>query len=202
MNPKLIIIAGMPATGKSTVARKIAAAFSFPILEKDDIKEEMFDTIGYADLAEKRRLDVAANAILLRCAESVLKNGTSLIVVNNFDSNMSDRVQSMIQRCGCDTVTVFLNGDPDVLYERYVARDQRGVRHQGHTFIDRYPPLPGDDTTRSMTREYFADRFEKNGMADFRLSGARIDVDATDPEKTDVEKLIADIRGFLKEDHA
>lgn len=198
----LIIIAGLPATGKSTLAGKLSAAFGYPVLEKDDLKEELFDTLGYADLVAKRKLDLAANAVLLRAVEALLSRDTSLIVVNNFDSNMSERVQQMIDRCGARTVTVFLNGDPDVLYERYVARDKRAVRHQGHTFIDRYPPLPGDDTTRSMTREYFADRFEKNGMADFRLSGARIDVDATDPEKTDVEKLIADIRGFLEEDHA
>ena len=197
MNPKLIIIAGMPATGKSTVARKIAAAFAFPILEKDDIKEEMFDTIGYADLAEKRRLDVAANAILLRCAESVLKNGTSLIVVNNFDSNMSGRVQEMIERCGCDTVTVFLNGDPDVLHARYVARDKANSRHLGHTFIDRYPPKEGDPIGLPMTREYFADRFERHGMADFTIGGARIDLDATYPEKTDVAALIEQIRTLI-----
>ena len=71
----LIIIAGMPATGKSTLARSLSEAFSFPILEKDDIKEEMFDTVGYRDLAEKRALDVAANAILLRCSEAVLSKG-------------------------------------------------------------------------------------------------------------------------------
>ena len=67
---KLIIIAGMPATGKSTLARALSENFSFPVLEKDDIKEEMFDTVGYRDLTEKRALDVAANAILLRCTEA------------------------------------------------------------------------------------------------------------------------------------
>jgi cytidylate kinase len=53
----LIIIAGMPATGKSTIAKKIAGKLGLPILEKDDIKEELFDTVGYKDLAEKRMLE-------------------------------------------------------------------------------------------------------------------------------------------------
>ncbi len=192
-----IIIAGMPATGKSTLARKLSATFGYPVLEKDEIKEALFDTIGYADLGEKRKLDIIANAVLLRCAGSVLKSGTSLIAVNNFDKNMSDEVGRLIDDCGANAVTVFLNGDPDVLYERYVARDKRGVRHQGHTFIDRYPPKEGDDTTRSMTREYFADRFEKNGMAEFVLKGVRIDVDATDLDKIDVAQIAADVKRAL-----
>lgn len=195
----LIIIAGMPATGKSTIAKKIAGKLGLPILEKDDIKEELFDTVGYKDLAEKRMLDRAATAVLLRCTESVLKSGQSLIIVNNFESNMREKVQQMIDSCACSSVMVFLDGDPEVLYARYVERDSKRSRHMGHTFIDRYPPLPGDDIYRSMTREYFRDRFENSGMADFKLDGVRIDVDATYPNDIDVEALTNKIKNALAE---
>lgn len=197
---QLIIIAGMPAAGKSTVARKVSQAFGYPILEKDDIKEELFDTVGYRDLTEKRMLDTAATAVLMRCAEAVLKTGTSLILVNNFESTRSGEVQAMIDRCGCRSLTVFLGGDADVLHARYVERDKKGVRHLGHTFIDRYPPLPGDELGKPMTREYFADRFEKQGMADFKISGPRIEVDATYPENVDIDGLIAKIRSAFEEE--
>ena len=49
-----------------------------------------------------------------------------------------------------------------------------------------------------MTREEFADKFEKLGMADFKISGPRIEVDATYPEKIDVEDLINKIRQSLE----
>ncbi len=194
----LVIIAGMPATGKSTLAKKISHQLSAPILEKDEIKEELFDTVGYKDLTEKRMLDRAATAVLLRCTEAILSSGDSLIIVNNFESNMSETVSSMIDRCGCSAVTVFLGGDADVLHQRYVERDKRHSRHQGHTFIDRYPPLPGDDVDRSMTREYFRDRFENSGMADFKIGGARIEVDATYPDKIDVDALVCAIKSALE----
>lgn len=193
MSARLIIVAGMPATGKSTLARKLAAAFDMPILEKDEIKEALFDTVGYADLAAKRALDRGAAAVLLYTARVALQSGSSLIMVNNFDANMRDDVQGMIDACDCRAVTVFLGGDPDVLYERYVARDGRRERHLGHTFIDRYPPKEGDVLGLPMTRKYFADRFEGHGMADFRLDGPRIEVDATYPERIDIARLIEEI---------
>ena len=43
----LIIIAGMPATGKSTAAAAVSKAFGYPIIEKDNIKEGLKRTGGY-----------------------------------------------------------------------------------------------------------------------------------------------------------
>ncbi len=196
---KLLIVAGMPAAGKSTIAKKIGAALGFPILEKDEVKEELFDTLGYADRTEKRRLDLASNAVLMRNAEGLLKSGCNLILVNNFPKAMEETVQKMIDRCGCKCAMVFLGGDNDVFYHRYVKRDQMHLRHIGHSFIHRYPPQPGDDLNISMTREDFAEIFEKNGMAEFQLNGPRIDVDATYPEKIDVENLIDEICRALED---
>ena len=53
----VIILAGMPATGKSTLAAKLQQKFCYPILEKDFIKEGLFDTLGFSCYAEKRALD-------------------------------------------------------------------------------------------------------------------------------------------------
>ena len=195
---KLVIVAGLPATGKSTLAKKIGSALGLPVLEKDEIKEELFDTVGYADLREKRALDNAAGAILLRCAEPLLQNGCSLLIVNNFDSAGKKALEEMILRVGCQCVTVFLGGDPDVLWQRYVERDKKRLRHMGHTFIDRYPPKDGDDIYATMPREYFAERFERQGMGDFELSGARIDLDATDPASIDVDALIIKVRKLIE----
>lgn len=191
---KTIIIAGMPASGKTTVSKRLSEVFGFPILEKDAIKEELFDVIGFQEYSQKRLMDVAATAVLLRCADSLLASGSSLIMVNNFRDTVQQQVQDMLDRSGSKCVTVFFSGDADVFYRRYVERDLRHERHLGHVLQDRYPPLPGDPLEYTMTREEFAEKFEKLGMADFRIDGARIEVDATHPEHIDVDKLIADIR--------
>ena len=200
---RVIIIAGMPASGKSTVAKKLGAAFGYPILEKDDLKEALFDTVGFECYAEKRRLDLAAAAVLLRAADAMLKAGTSLIIVNNFRTDMEEAVQQMLDSNKCSCVTVFFTGNADVFYKRYVERDLAHARHLGHIVQDHYPPHPGDITDYAMTRAEFAEKFEKLGMADFRINGKRIEVDATDPGLIDVSGLINEIKkAFFEMEHS
>lgn len=195
----IIIIAGMPASGKSTIAMKLSKAFGYPILEKDAIKEELFDVIGFNNYAEKRRHDVAATSVLLRCVDALLTSGSSLICVNNFRPEVSQRLEEILKRNQSHCVTVFFDGDADEFYKRYVERDEKHLRHLGHVLQEHYPPLPGDSLDYTMSRQEFVEKFEQLGMADFRISGPRIEVDATYPEKIDVEKLIVDIREALEE---
>ncbi|MBQ1525058.1 MAG: AAA family ATPase, partial [Firmicutes bacterium] len=82
----LIIIAGMPASGKSTAAAAVSKAFGYPIIEKDYIKEGLFDVLGFENYQQKRALDYAANETLLRVLKAMLKADVSVIVDNNFDT--------------------------------------------------------------------------------------------------------------------
>ena len=95
-------------------------------------------------------------------------------------------------------VTVFFGGDNEVFYRRYVERDRLHLRHLGHVVQDHYPLREGDSPDHDMTREEFREKFEKRGMGGFRVRGARIDIDATEPAQIDMERLIADIREALK----
>lgn len=187
---RLIILAGMPATGKSTLAAGLAQHFGFPVFEKDAIKECLFDAIGFECYAEKRRLDIAANAVLLQQMEQMLKAGRSLIVDNNFDAESAQKLAKLLEAYSVDCVTVFLSGDPQTLYERYFARDKQGKRHLGHAMQTHYPPHDGESTEFAMTREGFDERFVKRGMNLMTWGGKRIDLDATYPEKIDINQLI------------
>ena len=48
-----ILVAGMPASGKSTIAVRISEALGIPMLSKDSIKEVLFDDLGFHSRAEK-----------------------------------------------------------------------------------------------------------------------------------------------------
>ena len=190
---RLILIAGMPASGKSTVAQKLSRRFGIPVLEKDAIKEELFDTLGFSDYSQKRALDVAATAVLLRIADSLLAGGTSFILVNNFRADAADEVKGLLNKYDVRCVTVFFRGDGDVFYQRYAERDQNRARHMGHALQTHYPPREGDPITYTMTRKEFAEKFEDLGMDRFDAGTPRIEIDATYPETIDLDALAAEI---------
>lgn len=195
---ELIILAGMPATGKSTIAKEVQAHFGFPILEKDTIKEALFDTIGFEGYPAKRQLDVASNEILIRLIRSMIQANQSVIVDNNFDEESAEKLRLLLDEHPVRTVTVFLSGDPQVLYERYVARDSAGMRHLGHAMQTNYPPHEGESTVFHMTRDGFDDRFVRRKMDNQTWGGERISVDATWPEKINLKELILQIEEKLE----
>ena len=194
----LIIIAGMPATGKSTAAAALSKGFGYPIIEKDDIKEGLFDVLGFENYAQKRALDHAANDVLLRVLEAMLKADSSVIIDNNFDTRSGEKLRALIEEYRPNCVTVFLNGDPQALYERYCERDRAQKRHLGHVLQDHYPPRAGDDLRYTMTREEFDEKFFKRGMAEFSCPGDRIDVDTTDLGKVSFEALVGQVWELLR----
>ncbi len=193
----IIILAGLPATGKSTLAKKLQKSFPWPILEKDRIKEGLFDTIGFTCYDEKRRLDAAATEVLFRVMESLIKAGCSMIIDNNFAKEQALELEALMKKYSLTPVTVFLSGDPKVLYERYVARDSAQRRHLGHAMQDHYPPHPGEEISFSMSYEGFSWRFLERGMDELSWSGPSIRVDATYPGNIDVQQLTLKIREAL-----
>ena len=63
-----ILVAGMPASGKSTIAVRISESLGISMLSKDSIKEVLFDDLGFHSRAEKVQLGTAAMHILYYAA--------------------------------------------------------------------------------------------------------------------------------------
>lgn len=194
----IIVLTGMPATGKSTVCRALTREFGFPIVEKDAIKEQLFDTLGFSCYAEKRALDHAANAVVIHMVERILEAGGSAIVDNNFDTESGRKFSALLERYAPRCACVFLRGDLDVLHERYTKRDNSHQRHLGHVLQEHYPPREGDSLYYTMTKDEFYEKFMKRGMDSFTCPGGRIEVDTTDFSRVDTEAIVAEVKKMLQ----
>jgi predicted kinase len=82
--PLLVVVTGMPSSGKTTVAEGLAARLSLPLLAKDGIKESLYESLGADDVAASARLGTAAYALIFRLAGTMLSRSVSLIVEANF----------------------------------------------------------------------------------------------------------------------
>ena len=119
----LILIAGLPATGKSRFASYLQQRLNIPLLCKDSIKEILFDTIGFQSHDEKTKLNHAALESLYYAARQILAAGSSVILENNFEWYALPGLEQMIAAYGCEPITIFFGGDERVIYRRYVERN-------------------------------------------------------------------------------
>src|SRR5665213_3337034 len=54
---------GLPGSGKTTLAGKLANSLNLPLIAKDHFKEILFDTMGIGDRARSRKIGQAAIAL-------------------------------------------------------------------------------------------------------------------------------------------
>lgn len=174
-----ILIAGLPATGKSTFADLLSRELGVPCLSKDAIKESLFDTLGFQSRAEKVKLGEAAYRILLDQAESMLKNGLTIALENNFEDSSRAPLMAMLEKTDAKPVTVMFDGDLAAIHARFLKRNQSPERHRGHVVNTRYPEIEPAPYS-ALPLEAFAAGMEARGYRRFDVGEPRLMVDTTD----------------------
>ena len=195
----LILIAGLPGTGKTTFARYLSGKMNVPMASKDILKEHLFDTLGFKNRNEKVALGIAAADILYHFAEIHLEIGQPVILENNFENVSKPGLLKLIEKFKCKTVTVRFQTDPAVLAERFKIRDSLPERHRGHVVNTQYPEArgPGQDPLSYESAEIYPASYftamNERGMAVFTVGGPLIIVDTTDFSKISYESIYDEI---------
>ena len=128
--PLVVIVTGLPCTGKTTIARQIAAAHGLPLATKDEYKELLFDVLGWGDRAQSRCLGLAAVGVLDLFTQSHVRATQPCVVECNYKPEAAAGLIGLQQRHPFRPFQVVCRTDGSVLLERFAART--GTRHPGH----------------------------------------------------------------------
>lgn len=112
--------------------------------------------------------------------------GRDLLIENNFEEESLEPMRNLLEKYGCDAITVRFQGDIETIYSRFLDRERSPDRHPGHIRNDHYPA--DDPPSTTLTLEQFAEGAARRGFARFSL-GRLIEVDATDLARVDYESI-------------
>ncbi len=133
MSAQLILVTGAPGSGKSTLAARLAARYDCALLDKDTIKEALFDVLGSGDARWSRALSDASFAVLFALAAPLLARGLSLLLEGNFRPGEHEQPLGRLlaaQPLACAQVLV--SAPAEVRAARLAARARDPGRHAGH----------------------------------------------------------------------
>ena len=141
---RVVLVNGVPASGKTTVARAVADAKGCPLLALDTIKEAFFAHLGTGDRDFNRLLGRASyQAIFAAIAE--FPAGTTTVVDAWFGFQPLDVLQSHLARAGITRVAeIWCHAPPEMIGERYRARlAHRHAGHLGESYVPELVQLAG-----------------------------------------------------------
>jgi len=172
--PLIVVVTGMPAAGKTTVAESLSRALALPVIARDTIKERLYDTLGVGDLEWSGRLGGAAFALLFDLARVLIESGHALILEANFFRGSEPRFFALPEH---RVMQIHCDAPLDILVARYTNRP----RHQGHHDAEKLKELPT--------------RFQSGVHEPLDLPGNLIRIDTS--QRVDVDAIAAQVRGHI-----
>jgi predicted kinase len=123
VRPPLIMVSGLPGTGKSFFCRKLVEKLPFLILASDALRKVLFPAPQYND-QENKRLFSACHVLI----EELLRKGIPVIFdATNLLEHHREYLYRAAQRAGAKLILVWVEAPPEVARQRLLAREKAAI---------------------------------------------------------------------------
>jgi predicted kinase len=185
MGALLTIVTGPSAAGKTSLAERLSVDLAIPLIAKDAIKEQLFNSLGWSDRAWSRKLGGASYDLIWLLAERILAANVPAIIEGNFRGTVAEtQLRTIAARVDCRFFQINCWADADILIERYRERVKIGDRHPGHL----------DDSTDPALREQLAG----GGYEPLDIGGDVHELNMNDKDAIDYDRILRRVRARLK----
>ncbi len=121
VSPVLVVVSGLPGTGKSYFCRKLAERLDMVILESDSLRKQLFLSPTY-DKEESTQLFRACHGLV----EELLRKGINVALdATNLEEHNRERLYHIADQAGVKLVIVRMEAPPEVVRQRLERRVMR-----------------------------------------------------------------------------
>jgi predicted kinase len=141
---KLIIICGLPGTGKTTLADELSKKTGIFCLHKDSIKEVFYEGLNRSTLEDSKKLGNPSVKAILRLAEENLIRGIDVILESPFNFPDDEKIfKKWKDKYDLSIFTIILQLDEAERERRFTSRERHRSHHDKER-IRNYREAPGD----------------------------------------------------------
>jgi predicted kinase len=185
--PLLIIVNGLPGSGKTTLSKRLAGDVGLPVFARDSVYEALYDALACDSNGRPPLLGSASFALLYHVAGTVLSAGNPLIIEGFFGRSDERSAELLRLRHTCDfePFQIICKADGRVLLERFLARAVSGDRHPGHRDMD--------------WLEHNEERLLLGQLAPLAVGGQIVEIDTTTPQHFSYSYVLQRVQAALSD---
>lgn len=136
MKPYLIIVCGLPCTGKTTLANELSKKLGIFCLHKDTVKKSLYESMGMNSLEYSIKIGYPSVKTIMELAKENLARGISVIIESPFNfPDEGKRFSDWKKKYNLSVFSVIMQLNEDERKKRFLRRERDKSHHDNERKI-------------------------------------------------------------------
>jgi hypothetical protein len=125
--PFLIVLSGLPASGKSTLARQLQTALHLPLIDKDDILAPFNNHLNPTSIEQKRLLSASADEAFVTLAQKLNRGIICSFWHHPGATNTPGTATDWLRLMPGKVLEIYCHCSAETAIERFTIRQQKAA---------------------------------------------------------------------------